>query len=160
MKKVLFLNMILICGFSFSQNRYSQDNKQYENGRLKELRFTQNGIEKKLVFDYNIDGLRTNSEIFNSSGIKLFEATKSYSNSKDLSQIWYNQAGKISDKLIYKYDSRNRLSQIYNYFGDSDDYFITNYDYNGNQIISADSYFMVDGKKYDLSQIDNIISQF
>ncbi len=160
MKRILLLSVILICGFGFSQSRYSQDNRQYENGKLKELKFTQDGIEKKLVFDYNMDGLRTNSKIFNAAGIKLFEATKSYSNTKDLSQIWYDQAGGVSDRLIYKYDSRNRLNQIYNYFNDSNDYFITNYNYNGNQIVSADSYFMVDGKKYDLSQIDNIISQF
>ncbi|APD06405.1 hypothetical protein UJ101_00873 [Flavobacteriaceae bacterium UJ101] len=160
MKKVLLLSAILISAFSFSQSRYSQGNKSYENGKLKEFRITQNGIEKTLKFDYNTNGLRTNSEIFNASGSKLFEATKSYTDSKDLNQTWYNAAGNIADRLVYKYDSNNRLNQIYNYFGDSNDYFITNYDYSGNRIISANSYFMIGGKKYDLSQIDDIIAQF
>ncbi|MFV0236914.1 MAG: hypothetical protein ACK5HU_00055 [Flavobacteriales bacterium] len=160
MKYALLLNAILVSTFIFSQSRYSQGNKSYKNDQLKELKITQNGIDKTLKFDYNSNGLRISSKIFDSSGAKLFEATKSYTNSKDLSQIWYDNAGGVSDKLVYKYDSNNRLNRIYNYFGDSNNYFMTNYDYNGNKIISATSYFMIDGNKYDLSQIDSIISQF
>ncbi|MFV0530830.1 MAG: hypothetical protein ACK5MD_05270 [Flavobacteriales bacterium] len=161
MNKILLLGFILISTFGFSQSRYSQGEANYDkNKKLKELRITQNGIEKTLKFNYNTTGLRTNSKIFNEYGNMLFEATKSYSDTKDLSQIWYNSTGSIRDKLIYKFDSRNRLNQIYNYFGDSNNYFFTHYDYNGNQIISANSYFMVEGKKYDLQEIDALISQF
>ncbi len=159
MKKPLLLISIFIFSYSFAQNRYNQEDKSYENGKLKEYRIT-SGIEKTLKFKYNSNGLRTNSEIFSDNGSKLFEASKEYTDSKDLNQIWYNQSGGVIDKLTYKYDSDNRLNQIYNYFGDSNDYFITNYKYNGNQIISASSYFMIEGKKYDLSEIDDIISIF
>lgn len=160
MKRAILLCFILISTISFAQSRYSQGNTSYKNNNLKELRITQNGIEKTLKFNYNNNGLRIRSAIFNASGDKLFEATKSYSNTKDLNQVWYTAAGDIADKLIYKYDNQNRLNQIYNYFGGSDDYFTTIYDYSGNTIISARSYFMIEGKKYDLSEIDDIISQF
>ncbi len=160
MKKTLLLITIFIFSYSFSQNRYNQEDKSYENGKIKEFRITDSKIEKILKFKYNSNGLRTNSEIFSTNGSKLFEASKEYTNSKDLNQMWYNQSGRIIDKLTYKYDSDNRLNQIYNYFGDTNDYFITNYKYNGNQIISANSYFMIEGKKYDLSEIDDIISIF
>ncbi len=161
MKRAILLCFVLISMINFAQSRYSQgSNTSYENVKLKELRITQNGIEKTLKFNYNTDGLRINSSIFNSTGDKLFEATKSYSDTKDLNQVWYNAAGGVADKLIYKYDDKNRLNQIYNYFGDSEDYFTTEYNYNGNTIISARSYFIIEGKKYDLSQIDDIIAQF
>jgi len=158
MKKIFLPWMILISTLGFSQYRYSQEKKSYENGKLKEIKVKQQGIEKTIKFYYNADGQRISSEIFDNFGDRIFDAKKSYKDSKDLKQTWYNAIGKIKDKLLYKYDNQNRLNQIYNYFGNTDDYFYTKYQYEGKKIVGSKSYYMVKGKKYDLSQINKAIN--
>ena len=156
MKAIFLLGTLLFAGGVFAQEAISTTNVVKDSqGRITRLDFVQGGEGKTATYEYNADGARTLSQITGISG-KIFEATTAFNETKDVTQIWY-KSGNISDKLVYKFNDDGRLNEIYDYFKDTNDYFFTEYTYAGAAIASAKSYFVLDGQKTGVQDLDKLI---